>query len=132
MNHWVIFIAHKERGDPQIRFYYLDSSNIAYLDKVDEQLPDLMEKKGREKLAVGILKMPNPFVTKMSIHSLFDFRKAFDLLMDSINGKFRLSQYYTSSSIHNVLKHFHQFTESFNPNSTELEAPKSRMFTQVK
>jgi hypothetical protein len=83
----------------------------------------------REKEAIGVIKKPNIFMNKMCIHSLFDSRKAFEILTDVFTGKYRLSQYYSAGTIHNVLKHFHQFTETFNPNANELEAPKSRMFT---
>ncbi len=71
-------------------------------------------------------------MNKMTIHSIFDSRKAFEILTDVFTGKYRLSQYYSAGTIHNVLKHFHSFTETFNPNANELEAPKSRMFAQAK
>lgn len=61
----------------------------------------------RDKEALGIFKKPNIFMNKMSIHSFFDSRKAFEILTDVFTGKYRLSQYYCAGSIHNVLKHFH-------------------------
>lgn len=79
-------------------------------------------------MALGIYKKPNPFSTKMSIHCLFDLRRCFDILTDAFLGKNRISSYYTSGFIHNILKHFHSFTEAINPNGSDLEVPKTRMF----
>jgi len=35
VNHWITFIAHKEQGDPTIRFYFLDSQNYDILWRSD-------------------------------------------------------------------------------------------------
>jgi len=83
VNHWVTFIAHKEKGDPTIRFYYVDSNNFVTLNKIDEQLPDLIEQRDREKVSLGINKKPNLFMSKMSIHCLFDIRKAFEIVTEA-------------------------------------------------
>jgi hypothetical protein len=33
VNHWVTLVIHKSEG--KIKFYFLDSSNLSFLDKVD-------------------------------------------------------------------------------------------------
>lgn len=54
VNHWVTLIVHKTREEPdKIQFYFLDSGNLEYLDKVDEQLPEVMLKRSREKESQG-------------------------------------------------------------------------------
>ena len=40
VNHWVTLIVHKEND--KITFYLLDSSNLIFLDKVEEQLSEVM------------------------------------------------------------------------------------------
>jgi len=36
VNHWVTLIAHKEKHGAIKFYYFLDSNNIPFLDKVDE------------------------------------------------------------------------------------------------
>lgn len=84
----------------------LDSSNLKYLDKINEKLPEVMEKRTRKKVAMG-MKEGTAFGMKMSIHSLFDLRKTFDIFTDIFTGNSTLSQYYCSSFTGNMLKQFH-------------------------
>ena len=49
VNHWTTVVVHKEPGQDEPTFYLLDSANLCYLDKIDEQLPEIMEKRSREK-----------------------------------------------------------------------------------
>ena len=49
----------------------MDSSNSEYLDKNDDQLPDVIEKRQRLKVSLG-LKASLPFMTEMSVQGLFD------------------------------------------------------------
>ena len=66
-------ICYKEAGSTQIKYYFLDSSNLHFLDKVDEQIPDVIQNRNRIKVEVGIpLGKNNKFMTKMTIHSVFD------------------------------------------------------------
>ena len=71
-------------------------------------------------------------MVKMSIHSLFDQRKALEIIIDVFLGKNSITQYYCGSFVNNVLKQFHSFTETFNASDSSLEAPRSRMFAQKK
>ena len=67
VNHWVCLVIHKTKEDAKHpQFYLLDSSNLVYLDKLDEQLPEIMLKKSREKVLYG-MKYYTPFFVKMSI-----------------------------------------------------------------
>ncbi len=65
----------------KINFYLLDSSNLVYLDKIDEQLPEVMLLRAREKEALG-MKASSKFQIKMSIQSLFDLRKTLEIITD--------------------------------------------------
>lgn len=103
VNHWVTLIAYKDKSDNNIQFYLLDSSNLVFLDKADQQLPEVMEKRAREKEAIG-LKKSSPFMIKMCIQSLFDMRRAFEIIIETFNGKSKIAQYYSSGFVHNVLK----------------------------
>ena len=49
VNHWITMICYKERGNQEIKFYFLDSSNLHFLDKNDEQIPDVLENRNRIK-----------------------------------------------------------------------------------
>eukprot|EP00347_Sterkiella_histriomuscorum_P012748 403367374 len=132
VNHWVSMVIHKPRGSNQTpKFYLLDSSNLEFLNKSDEQLPEVMEKRSREKNKIG-MKPSSFFNMKMSIHSLFDLKKAFEIIVDLFIGTSTIAQYYGACYTTNILKQFHSFTESFNPNTDELEIPKSRIFSQSK
>lgn len=55
VNHWVTVLLHKTRENPEkVTFYLLDSSNSVHLDKSDEQIPDILEQRSREKEALGM------------------------------------------------------------------------------
>lgn len=42
VNHWVTIVAHKTKENPdKVNFYLLDSSNLIYLNKTDDQLPEV-------------------------------------------------------------------------------------------
>jgi hypothetical protein len=56
------------------------------LEKEDEQLPEVMMKRSRDKLLYGMQPHTNFFI-KMSIQSLFDMRKAFDMIIEIFAGK---------------------------------------------
>lgn len=72
VNHWVTMIVYKEKGvDQKPKFYLLDSANLTYLNKAEEQLASVMEERAKEKVLLGF-KPSNEFMLKMSIHSLFD------------------------------------------------------------
>jgi len=92
----------------------------------------LSEDRVREKIALGIAKKPNPFSSKMAIHCLVDIKRAIEIITDAFLGRKRIAQYYSNATIHNILKHFHQFTESVNSNAGDLSIPKSRLFAQTK
>jgi len=47
-------IIHKEGPGAELKFYFLDSSNLTFLDKSDDQIPDVMEERNRQKLNMGI------------------------------------------------------------------------------
>lgn len=80
-------ICHKEKDSQQIKFYFLDSSNLHFLDKNDEQIPDVLENRNRQKVEAGIgLGKNNAFMTKMSIHSVFDQRLAFEIILEIFTG----------------------------------------------
>jgi hypothetical protein len=70
VNHWITLIVQKSL-DGSLKFYLLDSSNIVFLDKTDEQLPEVMEHRERERCKI-INKPTLPFTIKMSIQSIFD------------------------------------------------------------
>ncbi len=131
VNHWVTLLVHKTAAH-RLHFYFLDSGNLSYLDKLDEQLPEVMLRRSREKQKYG-MKPASPFMTKMSIQSLFDLRKVLELLTDLFLRDTSITQYYANGSLHNMLKQFHQFTETLNPSQAEqLAVPQSRMFSQVR
>ncbi len=77
VNHWVCVIVHKTRDD--MKFYLMDSSNLHFLEKVDEQLPEVMIRRSREKELYGMKPHTNFFI-KMAIQSLFDIRKSLEIL----------------------------------------------------
>lgn len=83
VNHWITAVVHKDAGvgvKPQI--YLLDSANLDYLDKVDEQLPGLIELRSQQHKAIVGGKPTSDFMMKMTIHSLFDQRKALEIIID--------------------------------------------------
>lgn len=44
VNHWITVVIHKEKGENQEpKFYLFDSSNLKFLDKSVEQLPEVQE-----------------------------------------------------------------------------------------
>ncbi|CDW73152.1 UNKNOWN [Stylonychia lemnae] len=132
VNHWINLIIHKPPGAFQTpQFYLLDSSNLKFLDKVEEQLIEVQEKRCRRKASIG-LKPSSQFMVKMSIHSLFDQRRIYEILVDVFNGKSSIAQYYCSSFTNNILKQFHMFTDSLQTEPSNLSVPKSRMFAQSK
>jgi hypothetical protein len=67
VNHWVCIVAHKTKEQPhRVKFYLLDSYNAVYLDKSDDQLPEIQEASNRERVFYGM--EPNkPFTSKMSV-----------------------------------------------------------------
>lgn len=78
------------------------------------------------------MKPNKPFTIKMSIQSLFDQRKAFEFLTDVFDGRCKLSQVYCNGWIHNLLKQFHQSTETFCTSEEDnLAVPKSGLFGRV-
>lgn len=36
VNHWTTFIIHKQKGSDGVKYYFLDSGNLEFLDKMDE------------------------------------------------------------------------------------------------
>ena len=55
------------RGDKsQLKFYLLDSSNFEHLNKTPEQIPDMIQERVQEKVALG-LKATDKFLIKMTI-----------------------------------------------------------------
>jgi len=67
VNHWVCLIVHKTLEEPhRPKFYLLDSSNLFFLEKIDEQIPEVMIKRSRDKELYGMKQHTNFFI-KMSI-----------------------------------------------------------------
>lgn len=50
--HWVPLICHKSNDN--LKFYFLDPTNVPFLDKNDEQIPDVLEELNRLDLSIGI------------------------------------------------------------------------------
>ena len=92
VNHWITLVVHKS-PQGQLSFYLLDSSNQVFLDKTDQQLPDIVEQATRRKEALG-LKRNAPFTMKMSVQGLFDMRSAFELIVDVFEGHSTITQHY--------------------------------------
>jgi len=87
VNHWLTVVAHKQND--LIRLYLLDSSNYIYLDKIDEQIPEVLQERNREKMVYGV--QPNSeFMFKMCVQNYIDVRKALEVIIDAFSGKHSL------------------------------------------
>ena len=53
------------------KFFLLDCSNLPHLDKMEEDIPELIMDRLREKIKIG-LKASNKFTIEMTIQSLYD------------------------------------------------------------
>lgn len=113
VNHWVTVVAHKENS--VTRLYLLDSSNYVYLDKIDEQIPEMIQKRNRDKVALG-LQATVPFTLKMSVQNFIDVRKALEIIIDVFSGRHSLIQHYCSSQALNVIRQFHGYTSHMTQN----------------
>mmetsp|Transcript_22135 Transcript_22135/g.29591 ORF Transcript_22135/g.29591 Transcript_22135/m.29591 type:complete len:93 (-) Transcript_22135:1480-1758(-) len=81
VNHWVVFIVRKKGAKGKMthlqepyrtgkkldnKFFLLDSSNFAHLDKPELQIPDVVMDRVRERIKLG-LKASSKFQIKMTI-----------------------------------------------------------------
>ena len=113
--HWVTFIVHKSK-DGQLKFYLLDSSNLEYLDCPEELIPACYDRHLHQLLESGIPRKSadfDHFGTKMSLHSLIDLRRTFQMFQHIFKNKESLVHVYCQQYLHVKLKHFWNYTKEY-------------------